>query len=71
MVQIARDFSGDYIANDTELEGVSQIQATKPWSILVPFNEHQITIVNIDEEIKPIVTGVTQSRIGETPINKK
>ncbi|UXX77737.1 baseplate J/gp47 family protein [Reichenbachiella carrageenanivorans] len=49
MIQVSRDVNGEYQLVDTAREGAGDIggslHATKPWSVLVPAPEHQISVI--------------------------
>lgn len=66
MIQIAKNFQGRFELLDTakEEDTKSYLQATKPWSVLVPASEHQIFILNSREEIKSEQAGITNLEIG-------
>ncbi|TAE50568.1 MAG: hypothetical protein EAY69_01400, partial [Cytophagales bacterium] len=63
MIQVAQDFRGQYILLDTATgitennEGKNKaiLQATKPWSVLIPATEHQITVLEPEFEINEII----------------
>jgi hypothetical protein len=67
MVQSARDFTGKYVLIDTAREGVvrASLQATKPWSVLVPAYEHQITVLVEKQEEQSMQAGVEYLELGE------
>ncbi|QHT66021.1 hypothetical protein GXP67_04705 [Rhodocytophaga rosea] len=67
MVQSARDFTGKYVLIDTAREGVARasLQATKPWSVLVPAHEHQITVLVEKQEEQSMQAGVEYLELGE------
>jgi hypothetical protein len=66
MVQAARDFAGNWILIDTSREGDSKafLQATKPWSVLVPAIEHQITVLNEKLEERSLQAGIDSLELG-------
>lgn len=66
MVQIAKDIFNRYILLDTarEKDAKSFLEATKPWSALIPARKHQITILNEKEEIKSSQSGITDLELG-------
>jgi hypothetical protein len=67
MIQIATDYTGKYILLDTAREegaGKSFLQATKPWSCLIPAGEHQITLLDAKEEIKSAQAGIESLELG-------
>lgn len=66
MVQAARDFSGNWVLIDTAREGDSKsfLQATKPWSILVPSAEHQIMVLNEKLEERSLQAGIDSLELG-------
>lgn len=66
MIQIAKNFQGNFELLDTakEEDEKSYLQATKPWSVLVPAQEHQIFILNSREEIKSQQAGIMNLEIG-------
>jgi hypothetical protein len=66
MIQAARDFKGDWVLTDTAREGDSKafLQATKPWSILVPAEEHQILVLNEKFEEQSMQAGIDSLELG-------
>ncbi|MCU0429384.1 MAG: DUF1080 domain-containing protein [Cytophagaceae bacterium] len=66
MVQAARDFNGNYVLIDTAREGdvKTYLQASKPWSVLVPALEHQITVQDDKNEMKSIQSGIDSLELG-------
>jgi hypothetical protein len=66
MVQAARDFSGNYVLLDTAREGDVKtfLQASKPWSVLVPALEHQITVQDDKFELKSLQSGIDSLELG-------
>jgi hypothetical protein len=67
MVQAARDFGGHYILLDTAREGdlKAYLQASKPWSVLVPAIEHQITVLNDKLEERSLQAGIDMLELGQ------
>jgi hypothetical protein len=67
MVQAARDFNGNWILVDTarEDDAKSYLEATKPWSVLVPATEHQITVLNEKLEERSIQAGIESLELGQ------
>jgi hypothetical protein len=72
MVQAARDFSGQWILLDTAREGDTKahLQATKPWSVLVPALEHQIHVLNEKMEERSLQAGIDSLELGHDFIIK-
>jgi hypothetical protein len=66
MIQVAQDFSGKFVLLDTAREGdeKSFLRATKPWSVLIPSEIHQITIMNERVEIPSNETGIDGLELG-------
>ena len=66
MVQAARDFAGNWILIDTARDGEAKsfLQATKPWSVLVPALEHQITVLNDKYEERSLQAGIDSLELG-------
>ncbi len=66
MVQIAQDFRGNNILLDTaETETPKPfLQATKPWSILVPAQAHQLLTLDEKNEILPTKAGIRNLQVG-------
>jgi hypothetical protein len=67
MVQAARDFSGHYVLLDTAREGDQKafLQASKPWSVLVPASEHQISVLNDKLEELSLQAGIDMLELGQ------
>lgn len=57
MVQAARNITGNYVLIDTAKEGDEKagLRATKPWSVLIPADQHQFTLLSgrTDENSAP------------------
>ncbi|NJL14400.1 MAG: hypothetical protein HC913_16260 [Microscillaceae bacterium] len=66
MIQIANETEGRFTLLDTAREGGTKsfLQATKPWSALVPAEEHQITLIDAREEIKSAQAGIADLELG-------
>ncbi len=67
MVQAARDFSGHYVLLDTAREGNHKafLQASKPWSVLVPDTEHQIAVLSDKLEERSLQAGIDILKLGQ------
>lgn len=67
MVQAARDFKGKYVLLDTSREGDKKtyLKATKPWSVLVSAQEHQIAVLNEKYERSSSQAGIDLLELGE------
>lgn len=75
MIQVAQDFRGQFLLLDTA-SGISEsnegknktlLQATKPWSVLIPAEEHQISVLEPEfkiNEINPAPAGIGNLRVG-------
>ena len=66
IVQAARDFNGQYVLLDTAREGdpKASLKASKPWSVLVPAEEHQITVMNEKMEERSEQAGIDALELG-------
>lgn len=66
MIQVAQDFLGKFVLLDTARAGdeKSFLKATKPWSVLIPSEDHQITILNERVEIKSSQAGIDDLELG-------
>jgi hypothetical protein len=66
MVQTAQDFQGNFMLLDTAREGDSKsfLQATKPWSALIPAGNHQITLLDGRDEINSTQAGISDLGLG-------
>ncbi len=66
IVQAARDISGNYVLLDTAKEGDAKdgLQATKPWSVLVPSDQHQITVLIDRKEEQSKQAGIDYLELG-------
>ncbi len=66
MVQTAQDFQGNFMLLDTAREGDSKsfLQATKPWSTLIPAENHQITLLDGREEMNSSQAGISDLGLG-------
>ena len=67
MIQTARDFQGRHMLLDTAREGDPKpyLNATKPWSVLVSANVHQITVLNEKMEQQSRQAGINYLELGE------
>ncbi|MCU0443436.1 MAG: baseplate J/gp47 family protein [Microscillaceae bacterium] len=65
MVQVAQDFRGQFMLLDTaDAENTKTfLQATKPWSVLVPASAHQISILDEKNEVIAVRAGVGNLQI--------
>jgi hypothetical protein len=65
MVQVAQDFRGQFMLLDTADFGNAKtfLQATKPWSVLVPASSHQISILDEKNEVIAVRAGVGNLQI--------
>ncbi len=66
IVQAARDISGNYVLLDTAKEGDEKdgLKATKPWSVLVPSEQHQITVIIDRKEEQSKQAGIDYLELG-------
>lgn len=66
MVQAARDITGNYILIDTadEKGDKTGLKATKPWSLLVPANQHQFTILSDKKDEDSKQAGIDYLELG-------
>lgn len=66
IVQAARDITGNYILLDTAREGDEKdgLNATKPWSVLVPSSQHQITVLIDKKEEQSKQAGINYLELG-------
>lgn len=66
MLQVARDFHGNYQLIDTAREGdaKSSLSATKPWSVLVPAPAHQISVLVDKAEQRSRQAGIDYLELG-------
>ena len=66
MVQVSRDLDGYYQLIDTAREGdkSSTLVATKPWSVLVPAPEHQISVLIDKTEERSRQAGIDYLELG-------
>lgn len=66
MVQVSRDLDGYYQLIDTAREGgkSSALVATKPWSVLVPAPEHQISVLIDKSEERSRQAGIDYLELG-------
>jgi hypothetical protein len=67
MVQAARDITGNYILLDTAREGdpSSGLKATKPWSVLVPADQHHFSIIVDRKEQSSMQAGIEYLELGQ------
>lgn len=67
MIQTARDFGGRHMLLDTAKEGDPKpyLNATKPWSVLVSANVHQITVLNEKMEQQSRQAGINYLELGQ------
>ncbi len=72
MVQTAQDFQGNFILLDTAREGDAKsfLRATKPWSALIPAEQHQITLLDSREEMNSMQAGISDLGLGDEFIIK-
>jgi len=66
MIQITKDFKGNYREFDTadDTFDFDFLQGTKPWSVLAPFPNHEISVIADEETGLPEITGIGSLRIG-------
>lgn len=66
MVQAARNISGNYVLIDTAQEGEEKagLKATKPWSVLIPANQHQFTILSGKNDESSTQAGIDYLELG-------
>ncbi len=66
MIQIASDLQGRFVLLDTAREDdpKSFLQATKPWSMLIPANQHQIVRLEDKQELRSVQAGYDNLGIG-------
>lgn len=66
IVQAARDITGNYVLLDTAKEGEEKdgLKATKPWSVLVPSDQHQITVLIDRKEEQSMQAGIDYLELG-------
>lgn len=66
MVQAARDITGNYILIDTADEKGDRagLKATKPWSLLVPADQHQFTILSDKKDEDSKQAGIDYLELG-------
>lgn len=66
IVQAARDITGNYVLLDTAKEGDEKdgLKATKPWSVLVPSDQHQITVLINRKEEQSKQAGIEYLELG-------
>ncbi|MFA0964169.1 baseplate J/gp47 family protein [Roseivirga sp. BDSF3-8] len=66
MIQAAWDLGGKYVLLDTAREGDERpyLQATKPWSVLVPAQVHQIKVLNETTELHSKQAGIDSLELG-------
>lgn len=66
IVQAARDITGNYVLLDTAKEGDEKdgLKATKPWSVLVPSDQHQITVLISKKEEQSMQAGIDYLELG-------
>ncbi|PIB35022.1 hypothetical protein BFP72_06250 [Reichenbachiella sp. 5M10] len=67
MIQVARNVQGTYVLVDTAREGksIGALKATKPWSILVPAPEHQISVLIDHEDQRSRQAGIDYLQLGQ------
>jgi hypothetical protein len=72
MVQAARNITGNYELIDTaeEGEGKGGLKATKPWSVLVPADQHQFTILTDKHDEDSSQAGINNLELGNDFIIK-
>ncbi len=66
MVQAARNITGNYELIDTAEEGSEKggLKATKPWSVLVPADQHQFTILSDKQDEDSMQAGIDYLELG-------
>lgn len=66
MVQAARNITGNYVLIDTAAEGEDKagLKATKPWSVLVPADQHQFTILSSKNDKDSTRAGIDYLELG-------
>jgi len=66
MVQAARNITGNYVLIDTAAEGEDKagLKATKPWSVLVPADQHQFTILSSKNDKDSTQAGIDYLELG-------
>jgi hypothetical protein len=72
MVQAARNITGNYELIDTAEEGQGKggLKATKPWSVLVPADNHQFTILSDKYDEDSAQAGIDYLELGNDFIIK-
>lgn len=73
IIQAARDITGNYILIDTADESGDHagLRATKPWSLLVPADQHQFTVLNDKRDENSIQAGINYLELGDDFIIKE
>lgn len=66
IVQAARDITGNYVLLDTADESGDKagLRATKPWSLLVPADQHQFTILSDKKDQDSQQAGIDYLELG-------
>ncbi len=66
MVQAARNITGNYVLIDTAQEGDKKagLKATKPWSVLIPADQHQFTILSDKNDENSAQAGIDSLELG-------
>ncbi len=66
MVQAARNITGNFELIDTAEEGSEKggLRATKPWSVLVPADQHQFTILSDKQDEDSMQAGIDYLELG-------
>jgi hypothetical protein len=66
MVQAARNITGKYVLIDTAEEGEDKagLKATKPWSVLVPADQHQFAILSSKSDEDSGQAGIDYLELG-------
>ncbi|MBI9052306.1 MAG: hypothetical protein JEY96_00720 [Bacteroidales bacterium] len=73
MVQAARNITGNYVLIDTAQEGDEKagLKATKPWSVLIPADQHQFTILSGKYDEDSAQAGIDYLELGNDFIINK
>ena len=66
MVQAARNITGNYVLIDTASEGGEKagLKATKPWSVLIPADQHQFNILSSKTDEESLQAGIDYLELG-------
>lgn len=67
MIQTAKDFNGNYTLYDTAKENNFKtfLEASKPWSILIPVDDHQISVLKERIDKNPTEAGIDILELGQ------